>query len=159
MGGVPQLDAVLWGLLSGLTYAGIVLSLRRLREFDSAWLVALNHQVTAVCLAPFAFGDAPTPHGFQWLLLFAFGVFQMGVPYILFARGLRSIPGHEATAIGMAEPLLVPLWVLLAWGERPAWWTIAGGSLILLGLVVRFVEVGRFMRRSERPVASLMNEE
>jgi drug/metabolite transporter (DMT)-like permease len=41
--------------------------------------------------------------------------------------------------IVLLEPLLVPVWVALIWGERPAWWTIAGGSLILLGLVSRYL--------------------
>lgn len=135
--------AVAWGLASAVTYAGVVLSLRQLREFDSAWLAALNHVTTALCLAPFALRDAPFPHGVQWPLLAGFGILQMGIPYVLFARGLRTIPGHEATAIGMVEPLLVPLWVYLAWGERPAWWTLAGGGLILAGLLVRFVEPRR----------------
>jgi len=36
-----SLDAVLWGLASGLSYAGVVLSLRQLRAMDSAWLAAL----------------------------------------------------------------------------------------------------------------------
>jgi drug/metabolite transporter (DMT)-like permease len=67
-----------------------------------------------------------------------FGMFQMGLPYILFARGLRSIPGHEATGIGLLEPILVPLWVFLAWGDKPAWWTLVGGGLILIGLAVRY---------------------
>jgi drug/metabolite transporter (DMT)-like permease len=134
---------VLWGLAAALTYAGVVLSLRNLRDFDPAWLAALNHLVTALCLAPFAWTGAPAPQGVQWVLLACFGVFQMGVPYLLFTRGLKTISGHEATAIGMIEPLLVPLWVYLAWGERPAWWTAAGGALILVGLAVRFVELRR----------------
>jgi drug/metabolite transporter (DMT)-like permease len=140
-----SLDAVIWGLVSACTYAGVVLALRHLRDFDSAWLAALNHLVTAICLAPFALGsEVPFPHtSTQWGLLATFGILQMGIPYILFARGLRTIPGHEATAIGMVEPLLVPLWVYLAWSEVPAWWTLAGGGLILLGLLVRFVEVRR----------------
>lgn len=137
------LAAVGWGLTSGACYAGIVLALRRLRELDSAWLTALNHLVTAFCLAPLAFGRAPFPAGIQWGLLAAFGMLQMGLPYVLFARGLKAIPGHEATAIGMIEPLLVPVWVLLAWGERPAWWTLAGGGLILAGLAIRFLEPAR----------------
>jgi drug/metabolite transporter (DMT)-like permease len=64
----------------------------------------------------------------------------MALPYVLFARGLRRIPGHEATSIGLIEPILNPVWVFLAWGERPAWWTILGGGLIMVGLVIRFVE-------------------
>jgi len=131
--------AVGWGLLSGITYAGVVLSLRNLRSLDSAWLAALNHAATVLCLLPFALGDSPRPHGIQWGLLAAFGMLQMGLPYVLFARGLRHIPGHEATAIGMIEPLLMPLWVWLAWGEQPAWWTIVGGGFILTGLCVRYL--------------------
>jgi drug/metabolite transporter (DMT)-like permease len=133
-------DAVLWGLAAGLTYAGVVLAFRNLREFDSAWLAALNHLVTAVVLSPFALSGAHLPSGMQWAYLAGLGILQMGVPYLLFARSLKRIPGHEATGIAMIEPLLVPVWVYLAWGERPAWWTLAGGGLILVGLAIRFFE-------------------
>ena len=63
----------------------------------------------------------------------------MGLPYVLFARGLKRIPGHEATAIGLIEPLLNPLWVFAAWGDKPAWWTIVGGLFILIGLAIRYL--------------------
>lgn len=134
-----SLEAVLWGLASGITYGGVVLSLRQLRGMDSAWLAALNHTVTAVTLAPFAFASTRFPSGSQWFLLAGLGIVQMGLPYVLFARGLKSIPGHEATGIGLAEPLLVPLWTYLAWGDKPAWWTLVGGGLILVGLAIRYL--------------------
>ena len=109
-----------------------------MRSHDSAWLAALNHLVTAIVLAPLALGSwwgspsaAPWPAGIQWLLLAGFGIFQMGLPYVLFARGLRSMPGHEATGIGLVEPILMPVWVAMAWGVRPDWWTLVGGGLIL----------------------------
>lgn len=152
-------DAVLFGLGSGITYAGVVLSLRLLRDFESAWLIALNHIVTAVLhyFIPPLFDPANAvlwPVGRQWLLLAGFGIFQMGLPYFLFARALKKIPGHEASGIGLVEPLLVPVWVCLAWGWRehlPAWWTIAGGGLIFAGLVIRYVgSVGE--KASESPV-------
>jgi drug/metabolite transporter (DMT)-like permease len=136
-------EAVGWGLVSGLCYAGVVLSLRQLRDLDPVWMAALNHLVTAIALAPFAIQHPQFPHGIQWLLLACFGMFQMGLPYVLFARGLRHIPGHEATGIGMIEPLLNPLWVFLAWGERPAWWTVIGAGFILTGLVIRYREPAR----------------
>lgn len=130
---------VLYGIASGVFYAGVVLSLRQLREFDSAWLVGLNHLGTAVILGPLVCRSGPWPTDpFQWTVVAAFGMFQMGLPYVLFARGLREIPGHEASGIGLLEPLLMPLWVLVAWGIRPAWWTIAGGGLILCGLLYKY---------------------
>ena len=146
------------GPRSGACYAGVVLSLRHLRAHDPAWLAAVNHTVTALALWPFAlapllFGNthlatfagittanAPFPAGIQWPLLAAFGLFQLGLPYVLFARGLQRVPGHEATGIGLIEPILVPLWTFLAWNERPEWWTLAGGALILTGLAVRYLE-------------------
>jgi DME family drug/metabolite transporter len=140
------LEAVAWGLASGVFYAGVVLSLRNLRSHDAAWLAALNHLVTAIVLAPLALGSwwgspsaAPWPAGIQWPLLAGFGIFQMGLPYVLFARGLRSVPGHEATGIGLIEPILMPVWVALAWGVRPDWWTLVGGGLILAGLAIRYL--------------------
>ena len=132
-------DAVVWGLASGIFYAGVVLALRHLREFDPVWLAALNHLVTLIVLAPFAYEGSHFPAGIQWLFLAGLGILQMGLPYVLFARGLQRIPGHEATGIGLIEPLLVPLWVYLAWGDRPAWWTLIGGALILIGLSIRYL--------------------
>jgi drug/metabolite transporter (DMT)-like permease len=141
------LEAVLWGLASGVFYAGVVLSLRHLRNMESAWLAAMNHLVSAIALAPLGLSSlwnpassAPFPSGIQWPLLAGLGMFQMGLPYVLFARGLRRIPGHEATGIALLEPLLVPVWVYLAWGDKPSWWTMVGGGLILAGLAIRYLE-------------------
>ena len=68
----------------------------------------------------------------------AFGVFQMGLPYVFFARGLKSIASQEATGIGLLEPLLLPAWVYLVWSETPAASTLVGGVLILTGLALRY---------------------
>jgi drug/metabolite transporter (DMT)-like permease len=140
-----SVEAVLWGLAAGACYAGIVLSLRQLRELDSTWLAMVNHSVTALALSAFGLealwgsADAKWPSGIQWPLLAAFGILQMGVPYVLFARGLKTIPGHEAAGIGLLEPILLPVWVVLCWGIRPDWWTLVGGGLILTGLVLRYL--------------------
>lgn len=138
VGGQGQLGT-LCGLAAGIAYAGVVLSLRRLREEDSAWLVALNNVVTAVILLPFVLYTRlwPTPMQLLWLVLF--GVLQMGLPYLLFARGLQRISAQEATLIGLLEPVLLPLWVYLAYREQPASWTLIGGALILAGLGVRYL--------------------
>ena len=93
---------------------------------------------------PMVLAAGNLPEGQQWLYLAGFGIFQMGLPYLLFARGLRSVTGHEASGIVLLEPLLVPVWVWLAWHTSPGyaaprWWTLVGGGLILIGLVVRYL--------------------
>ena len=143
-------DGVTLAALSGFTYAGVVLSLRWLRSFDSAWLVALNHLGTSLLLLGYVLYRGIYPSGYQWLALLAFGVLQMGLPYWLFARGLRHVSGHEAAGLGLLEPLLVPLWVYIAWRHVPTypptdWWTFAGGGLILLGLLCRYVRLASRM--------------
>lgn len=131
------------GLLSGVFYAGVVLSLRMLRNQDPAWLVAANHLTTAVVMAPFALASSHYPQGSTWILFAAFGMFQMGLPYLLFARGLQTTPSHIASVLTLLEPILLPLWIHLAWShtagyEPPPWWTLIGGAFILAGLLVRF---------------------
>jgi drug/metabolite transporter (DMT)-like permease len=128
-----SISGVILGLVSGV----VVVSMRSLRAENGAWLVGLNHLVAALLLAPLALINAPWPSGTQLLVLAVFGIVQMGIPYLLFARGLRSVPSQEASGIGLLEPVLVPLWII--GHERPEPWTVVGGGLILLGLVLRYV--------------------
>ena len=73
------------------------------------------------------------------LVLAAFGTIQMAIPYRFMVRGLRTISSQEAVAIGLLEPVLLPTWVLLVWDEVPAWWTVVGATLILTGLILRYM--------------------
>jgi len=129
---------ILCGLVSGFSYAGVVLSLRALRGLDTVWIVAVAHLVTAALIFPVVVYLDTWPTMRQLPVLAGFGVLQMALPYVLFARGLRSITSQEATVIGLLEPVLLPVWVYLAWDEVPAPWTIVGGGLILAGLVLRY---------------------
>ena len=145
--------AVVYGLTSGIFYAAVVICLRRLRDMDAVWLAALNHVCTAVCLLPYFLLAQKLPSGWQWGYLAAFGMFQMGIPYVLFACGLRQISGHEAGGICLIEPVLVPIWTWLAWQEQAPWHIIAGGSLIFLGLAWRYLGVRETPRDAPSPIA------
>lgn len=133
------------GIISGISFAGVVLAMRRLRDVDAVWLITLNHGSTALLLFPWVWGapsvDVPVT---SFVALGLFGIFQMSIPYVLFARGLRSTPSPEASVLSLIEPVLVPIWVFVAWRhhpsyEAPQWWTLAGGGLILLGLLSRYL--------------------
>jgi drug/metabolite transporter, DME family len=133
-----SLKGVALGLTSGLLYAVIILMLRVLRGHDSGWLSLLNQSVAALMLLPFAWQQPQTTTTTQWLLLAAFGVFQLGLPYLFFSLALKHIPGHEASLIGLIEPLLLPLWILLAWGDRPDAVVFLSGGFILAGMLIKY---------------------
>jgi len=135
---------VIYGLLSGLFYGGIAVSLRWLRDLESAWLVAMAHLATALVLSPYLMLHPERwPSGPQWFFLAGLGMLQLGLPYWLFARGLKTVTSHEASGISLLEPLLVPVWVFIAWRHTatytpPQWWTLVGGASILTGLILRY---------------------
>ncbi|MBL9125263.1 MAG: EamA family transporter [Planctomycetaceae bacterium] len=139
--GRAQLGVAL-ALTAGVFYAIVVMAMRHLRNEDGAWLVAICHLVAAAVMAPYVIWLQHWPSPWQFVVLAAFGLLQMGLPYWLFARGLRSISGQEASGLGLIEPVLMPIWVYLAWQEEPAWWTIVGGGLILIGLTLRYAPLG-----------------
>lgn len=65
------------------------------------------------------------------------GVFQIGVSYILFIKGVTGgTRPLDASIIGFIEPLLNPVWVFLFVGEQPSNWAILGGTVIIATVVV-----------------------
>lgn len=143
-GGAGDRVGVLWGLVSGISFAGVMLSLRQLRDLPGFWVVSVCHLSAAFFMLPWLFRQPSVWPGGPSLLWFAFfGIVQMALPYVLFTRGLRSLTGHEASCLTLLEPILVPAWVYLIWRHAPgyappAWWTFAGAALILCGLALRY---------------------
>ena len=138
VGTSASLVGVMFGIIAGVSYAVVVLSIRQLRGENPVWLIALSLLVTAAVVGPYVLGRWGLPSPTQLGILSMFGLVQMGVPYLLLAEALRRIASQEASGIGLIEPVLVPLWVFLVWGEAPAWWTLLGGALILVGLLLRY---------------------
>lgn len=132
-------DGNLIALGSGVAYAGVILCLRWLREEDSAWLTLLNHFISGVVLLPIVLPRDIELQPLQWLLIALLGIVQMGLPYVLAARGIPLVTVQEAALLLLLEPLVNPLWVWLCWGEHVGWSTIVGGGLILGGLAIRYV--------------------
>jgi drug/metabolite transporter (DMT)-like permease len=124
-------------LLSGFAYAGIILGLRVLRDLPANWLTVWNHLIGALVLLPIVLMLQP-PTWQQYLFLFIYGSIQLGFPYWLMARGLRTVDATEAGAIVLLEPILNPIWTWLVCGEEPSSWTFAGGAVILVALAYRY---------------------
>jgi drug/metabolite transporter (DMT)-like permease len=137
---LDQLDpGQLWGnviaLGSGVAFALCILGLRAVGEEGSSVLVWGNLIAGFSVLLPALGGPSPT--ALDLGLLVFLGVFQLGLAYTLFQRGLRETPAVEASLLILLEPVLNPVWTFLFTGERPGPWALVGGTIILLATAWR----------------------
>jgi drug/metabolite transporter (DMT)-like permease len=119
-------------LVSSVFFASMILALRR-ESGSSRAAVAWGNIALALVLLPFVYDDLALTT--RSLLGLAFlGIFQIGLAYAYFVRGLRDVAATEASLTGMLEPVMNPVWVLLFLGERPSAFAIAGGVIVLAAI-------------------------
>jgi drug/metabolite transporter (DMT)-like permease len=124
-------------IISGVTLGWLSLFLRKQKAESPLESVLLGNVFTAFICLPFMFGSAPSLHG--WFGLILLGIFQLGFSYILFSLAIRSVPALDAILICTIEPVLNPLWVFLFLKEVPGPWSLLGGGIVLLTIILRSV--------------------
>lgn len=125
-------------ILSGGTFAAMTLFLRKERKGAPMQVVLLGNILTVILGAPFAFLAGP-PEPKAWVALVILGIVQLGFSYVLYAVAIRRVKAVEATLITLLEPILNPIWVMLAVGERPGGWALCGAALVVLSVLIRGV--------------------
>lgn len=125
-------------LASGLTFALCIVGLRSIRE-EGDGAAAWGNLLAVLVGAPLALGG-PLPTVTDVALVAFLGVFQLGLAYSLFARGVRDTPALEASLLVLLEPVLSPIWAFALAGERPGPWALAGGSVILVATAWKTIE-------------------
>jgi drug/metabolite transporter (DMT)-like permease len=127
-------------LFSGVCMAFYFLFLRHARSqaVNRASSVIYGNLLVVVLTAPFGF-TAVWRVDFtiqDALIVLYLGIVQIGLAYTLFTRGIaRGMRSLDAGIIGYIEPVLNPLWVFLALGERPSKWALTGGAIIIAGVI------------------------
>ncbi len=124
--------------LSGVSFGFCTIFMRNQSPDRSINSFQLAHIITFVSCVPFAFVSG-MPSGLSCLGLILLGIFQIGIPSLLYSVGLKNVRALTATFISMIEPLMNPVWVMIFDGETPSWQCIVGGSLILGCMGVRAV--------------------
>jgi drug/metabolite transporter (DMT)-like permease len=85
---------------------------------------------TAVIGIPFLFLPSNAITGTAVLYVVILGVFQLGIPYVLYGLAAGKCPPLAVCLVGILEPLLNPIWVFLFNGELPGVWAFVGGGLV-----------------------------
>src|SRR4051794_12033362 len=140
-----------WGnmiaLGSGAAFASVALFLRKEKAGSPVISILLGNLIVALAGLPFLLGAPSLGKNGLWCLLLL-GTVQLGLPYVLYAAAIKHVTALEATLIPLLEPVLNPLWVMLALGERPGRWAIVGATLVLGAVLGR----GLLMMRTRAPM-------
>jgi drug/metabolite transporter (DMT)-like permease len=121
--------------LMTLAFAAVIVITRHKREVSMAPAICLSQLLVFLAFAPLA--EASTVSRHDLALLVALGVGQMGLGLAFLTAGARLIPAAEVALITLLEIVLGPLWVWLAYDERPDAVTVAGGLVVVTAVVVQ----------------------
>lgn len=133
--GAGSLFGNVLGVLSGVSYAGVFL-VNESPDGDALSAYFLGQLASAALGVPFLFLESDfsaVPLVSAALL----GVFQLGLSFVLMARGLRTAPPMTASLVTAIEPLLTPIWLALLFGDRFTPLALCGMALVV-GSVVRY---------------------
>jgi len=111
---------------------------------SSLWLVVVGT----------AMGTPLSPNADEFVLLFLFGTFQLGLGFILFTTGARLIPAGEAILLTLLESILAPIWVWV-WPtlhEYPGDRALIGGALVIAAVIWNTLSEMTQIKRIAPPV-------
>lgn len=131
----------LYAALSGVTWAGTLLFLRRLGrdgrdEGDGLAAVIAGNALACLVAIPAAWPLPEAPMS-AWASVLYLGVFQIGLAYVCLTRAIRHVSALEASLLLLIEPVLNPLWTWLVHGETPGPAALVGGAVIVAATAVR----------------------
>lgn len=138
-------SGVALALAAGLCYAIYAVAAARLISagIQEGAVMGLLFGGAAVLLAPVLAASSP-----GWLLTIRgaavaayLGIVTTVVAYLLYGRGLRTVPAPVAVTLGLAEPVVAAILGLVVLGEHLTASAIAG--LALVGLALAALAAGR----------------
>ncbi|HBV87918.1 MAG TPA: EamA family transporter [Desulfosporosinus sp.] len=125
-------QGVLWGIMSGFTYAILSLLNRKYVKEYSGLVIAFYEQLVAtIVLMPFVLIQKPSLQTNDILLLILLGTVFTGISHSLFISGLQYIKTQTAGILSSLEPVYGILFAAFLIQEIPSFKEILGGLIIL----------------------------
>jgi drug/metabolite transporter (DMT)-like permease len=128
------------GVLSGLTYAAIIIIGRTVaQEFSPLIITVFQNLAVVVLLLPFIKGIPMEIAGYFVIL----GLIHSTLAPLLYIRGLKEVRANKAAILGYLEPVGAMLFAMIIFEEVPRTMSLFGGILILYSgyLTIRRREV------------------
>jgi len=138
----------LLAIFSGALFAGTMFFVESMDEDARLSGLAQGHLLTAFIGLPFIFVYGAPLSNSAVIAIIVLGVFQLGIPYVLYGLAASNCSPLMLTLLAALEPILNPLWVYLFIGEAPGHTALFGGVLVILSITVWCVWDARLKARS-----------
>lgn len=139
-----------FAILAGISFAAMIVLMRKQKDGSPVETALLGNILALAVGLPFIvseLGSGPVLDIQDWGVLAFLGIFQLGIPFILYSKAIRALTALEAVLIQTLEPILNPLWVFLVINERPGPLALVGGFIVLASVAARAVISSRGRRR------------
>lgn len=132
---------LLWGLASGLSFAGLAICNRRgNRGMDAIQVAFWQNLLVALLVLPLLglglAGGAAAIDWASWFWLAVLGVLCTGLAHTLFVKSLEALDARSAGMIIALEPVYAIACAWWLFGEEPSGRMLVGASLIILATVL-----------------------
>ena len=124
--------------VSGICFAALTLLLRKQKDDSPSDSVLLGNIITFIIGMPFI-SSGITIEMKPILLVLILGVFQLGIPYVLYTIAIKHLRALDAIIFPIIEPILNPILVFLILGEALGPWAFLGGTMVLGSVVLRAI--------------------
>ena len=123
----------IFGILAGIFLAQMFVMVGRGGDDDSTRMsgILIAHMITLLIGLPLGIPMTESVAGIEILYVIILGVFQLGIPYVLYGIASRDCPPLACSLIGMLEPLLNPVWVAIFIGKMPGPVALVGAVIII----------------------------
>lgn len=120
-------------ILSGFFLAIMFVMVGQGGDDDSVRMsgILFAHCLTVVIGFPAGAVMTESITGTEIMLIIFLGLFQLGIPYILYAIAAKDCPPLACSLIAMLEPMLNPTWVAIFAGEIPGMFAFIGAAIII----------------------------
>ena len=124
-------------ILSGVAFAGVFF-INSLEGASSTDASKLGFLMSFTLSIPF-YNDLHLLTPASTLSLLALGIFQVGLAYVFFAKGIKLTSAVNSSLISLVEALLNPLWVFIFVGEVPSLYALIGGCIVLSAIIINIL--------------------
>ena len=119
-----------------ITFAVLIMIVRK---FPSVDMVPAQFVAgICCCLIGYALSNKLMISYHDIFLGFLAGFFQVGFGFIFITIGARTTPSAIVGIIMLSESVLGPIWAFLFASERPSMFSLIGGAVILLAVLIQF---------------------